>query len=169
VSVEKAMTLRLPDRGKGASLRDVYADFRPQLDRCHCTTCTAVGQASRWVELPFRGKQNRVTSGAAHVAYWAAISAQLREVSEGRHVRVELADLQVSSGPARPTPHVSISDGLGVGVGIGGDHHRRRLAVAVAERDAREAAFWAAQEPAPPTAPVEELGQASLFDLEEAS
>lgn len=149
-------------------LREVYAEFRPELDRCHCTTCGAVGRAARWVELPFRGKPNRATSGAAYVAYWAAISDQLREVSDGRHVRVELADLQVPGRLPRMAPHVSISNGLGVGVGIGGDLHRRRLAAAVAERDARNAALRAAQEPREPV-PVVELGQASLFDLEEAS
>jgi hypothetical protein len=144
-------------RSSAGSLRAAFAEYLPELNLCECDTCHAVAWTVGYVKRALAGGEER---------YWAAVSAQLREVVEGRHVRREHAAWVASLPKGRPMRHVSISSGLGVGVGIGGDYYRARLDAAIAARDAERAEPDPAPVlplPAPPA--VEEPGQAALFDL----
>jgi hypothetical protein len=147
-------------RSSAGSLRAAFAEYLPELNLCECDTCHAVAWTVGYVKRALAGGEER---------YWAAVSAQLREVVEGRHVRREHAAWVASLPPSRgPLRHESISGGLGVGVGIGGDHYQARLDAVIAARDAAHIQ----PEPAPvlplPTPPaVEEPGQAALFDLDD--
>lgn len=144
-------------RSSAGSLRAAFAEYLPELNLCECDTCHAVAWTVGYVRRALAGGEER---------YWAAVSAQLREVVEGRHVRREHATWVASLPPSRgPLRHESISGGLGVGVGIGGDYYQARLDAAIAARDAAQPDRTPVVLLPPPA--VEELGQAALFDLDD--
>jgi hypothetical protein len=110
------------------TLRAAHAEFLPEIDMCACELCNEVSYARNAFDLY---GARRLT--AAGERYYAAVSARLRALVEGRHRRRTIAEWAVQERAAfvaehgrEPRPQegvvkVRMSDfyvtGMGLGIG----------------------------------------------------
>lgn len=94
------------------AVRAAYVPYLDEANLCACQLCQAVDD------------QRYITGLGAVVikddrAYWSAISAQLKALTDGTHSRVEWSEYIKTLPPADIAPQVSISSGLWLGFGSG--------------------------------------------------
>ena len=113
--------------GAVTAIKQAFAEYLPEISMCECDTCRRKSDASQ------RYYRFGTGSHAELVEMWSAISDLLRELVEGRHTYVSIAErcrqaqeANVAAGrPARGTwrmpPSIARQYGAtGMGLGIGG-------------------------------------------------
>lgn len=106
------------------AIRAAYLEYLPAISMCECDTCRRKSQASQQYH-----RYGDTGSHAELVAMWATISDSLRELAEGRHVRVsihERAVIEQEKNVAAGRPRygampvqVRMSDFYATGMGLG--------------------------------------------------